>query len=103
MRFSIWARPNASFDEIQQLAQHCERPGWDGVYFADHFMPNGPDPTALDGDTIECWSVLAALAAVVPRLRLAPLVTSVTYRDPAVLANIAAAVDTISGGRLLLR
>src|SRR4051794_19085518 len=102
MRFSIWPRPTASFEEIQQLAQHCERTGWDGVYFADHFMPNGPDATPLDGDTLECWSVLAGLAATVPRVKLAPLVTSVTYRHPAVLANIAAAVDQISGGRLTL-
>src|SRR4029079_13706456 len=56
----------------------------------------------LDGDTLECWSVLAGLAATVPRVKLAPLVTSVTYRHPAVLANIAAAVDQISGGRLTL-
>jgi F420-dependent oxidoreductase-like protein len=102
MRFSIWPRPTSTFEEIQQLAQHCERTGWDGVYFADHFMPNGPDPTPLDGDTLECWSVLAGLAATVPRVKLAPLVTSVTYRHPAVLANIAAAVDRISAGRLTL-
>jgi F420-dependent oxidoreductase-like protein len=90
------------WSEILELTQHCERTGWDGVYFADHFMPNAPDATPLDGDTLECWSVIAALAASVPRLRLAPLVTSVTYRHPAVLANIAAAVDNISEGRLLL-
>ena len=90
------------WDEILELTQHCERTGWDGVYFADHFMPNAPDATPLDGDTLECWSVIAGLAAAVPRLRLAPLVTSVTYRHPAVLANIAAAVDNISQGRLLL-
>jgi F420-dependent oxidoreductase-like protein len=102
MRFSIWPGPNRPWNDILELTRHCEATGWDGVYFADHFMPNGPDPTPLDGDTIECWSVIAALAAAVPRLRLAPLVTSVTYRHPAVLANIAAAVDNISGGRLLL-
>jgi len=90
------------WDEILELTRHCERTGWDGVYFADHFMPNAADATPLDGDTRECWSVIAALAASVPRLRLAPLVTSVTYRHPAVLANIAAAVDNISHGRLLL-
>jgi F420-dependent oxidoreductase-like protein len=72
------------------------------VYFADHFMPNGPGPEPLDGDMLECWSVLSALAAETSRVRLAPLVTSVTYRHPAVLANIAAAVDLISGGRLTL-
>jgi F420-dependent oxidoreductase-like protein len=90
------------WDEILELTAHCERTGWDGVYFADHFMPNAPDTTPLDGDTLECWSVIAGLAAAVPRLRLSPLVTSVTYRHPAVLANIAAAVDHISHGRLLL-
>ena len=102
MRFSIWPAPTRSWEEILELSQHCERTGWDGVYFADHFMPNGPDATPLDGDTLECWSVIAALAATVPRVRLAPLVTSATYRHPAVLANIAAAVDNISGGRLVL-
>ena len=90
------------WEEILELSRHCEATGWDGVYFADHFMPNAPDATPLDGDTLEGWSVIAALAASVPRLRIAPLVTSVSYRHPAVLANIAAAVDNISGGRLLL-
>jgi F420-dependent oxidoreductase-like protein len=102
MRFSIWPSPTRSWDEIHEIAAHCEQTGWDGVYFADHFMPNGPGPEPLDGNTLECWSVMAALAASVPRLRLAPLVTSVTYRHPAVLAKIAAAVDQVSHGRLTL-
>ncbi len=102
MRFSIWPSPMRPWEEILELTQHCEKTGWDGVYFADHFMPNAADTTPMDGDTLECWSVIAGLAAAVPRLRLAPLVTSVTYRHPAILANIAAAVDNISNGRLLL-
>jgi F420-dependent oxidoreductase-like protein len=102
MRFSIWPSPVRPWDEIVELTKHCEDTGWDGVYFADHFMPNGPDETPLDGPTLECWSVLAGLAVATSRLRLAPLVTSVTYRHPAVLANIAAAVDNMSHGRLLL-
>jgi F420-dependent oxidoreductase-like protein len=102
MRFSIWPSPARPWDEILQLASHCEQTGWDGVYFADHFMPNGPGSEPLDGNTLECWSVIAALAASVPRVRLTSLVTSVTYRHPAVLANIAAAVDQVSHGRLTL-
>ncbi len=108
MRFSIWPTTKRPWDEILELTRHCEATGWDGVYVADHFMPHGDftpdvDQTApLDGDTLECWSVIAALAAAVPRLRLGTLVSSVTYRHPAVLANIAAAVDNISHGRLLL-
>jgi F420-dependent oxidoreductase-like protein len=66
------------------------------------FTPDVDQSRPLDGDTLECWSVVAALAAAIPRLRLGTLVSSVTYRHPAVLANIAAAVDNISHGRLLL-
>jgi F420-dependent oxidoreductase-like protein len=108
MRFSIWPSTKRPWGEILDLARHCEATGWDGVYVADHFMPHGdftPDvdhSAPLDGDTLECWSVVAALAAAVPRLRLGTLVSSVTYRHPAVLANIAAAVDNISDGRLVL-
>src|SRR5580704_676121 len=102
MRFSIWPTPAQPWDDIHEITAHCEQTGSDGVYFADHFMPNFPGPPPLDGDTLECWSVIAALAALVPRMRIAPLVTSVTYRHPALLANIAAAVDQISGGRLTL-
>lgn len=102
MRFSIWPSADQPWEDILAISSHCERTGWDGVYFADHFMPNGPDETPRDGVMLECWSVLAALAALVPRVRLAPLVTSVTYRHPTLLANIAAAVDQISGGRLTL-
>jgi len=102
MRFSIWPSPTQPWDDIHEITSHCEQTGWDGVYFADHFMPNGPGPAPLDGDMLECWSVIAALAATIPRIRLAPLVTSVTYRHPAVLAKIAAAVDHVSHGRLTL-
>ena len=102
MRFSIWPFAAQPWDDVREIAAHCEKTGWDGVYFADHFMPNAAGPTALDGDVLECWSIIAALAATVPRVRLAPLVTSVTYRHPAVIANIAAAVDQVSGGRLTL-
>ncbi len=62
-----------------------------------------PARSRSDGDTLECWSVIAALAARRSHgCGSAPLVTSVTYRHPAVLANIAAAVDQISHGRLTL-
>lgn len=102
MRFSIWPSSAQPWDAIQDIAAHCEATGWDGVYVADHFMPNGPDETPLDGDTLECWTTIAALAASVPRVRLASLVASVTYRHPALQAKIAAAVDQVSKGRLSL-
>jgi F420-dependent oxidoreductase-like protein len=102
MRFSIWSARAQSWHDVVELAAHCEQTGWDGVYVADHFMPNSGDSEPLDGDLLECWSVLAALAGLVPRVQLGSLVSSVTYRHPAVLAKIAAAIDQISGGRLTL-
>jgi F420-dependent oxidoreductase-like protein len=102
MRFSIWPAPTRPWDEILDLTRHCEASGWDGVYFADHFMPNTEDGSPADGPTLECWAVIAGLAAAVPRLRLGTLVCGNTYRHPAVLANVAATVDHVSGGRLVL-
>lgn len=102
MRFSIWPAAAQPWHDVVELAIHCEQTGWDGVYFADHFMPNSQGSEPLDGEMLECWSVLAALAGLVPRVQLGSLVSSVTYRHPAVLANIAAAIDQISDGRLTL-
>lgn len=96
----MWPDPSWTWEEVAATTRRAEAAGWSRVYVADHFMPSAEEPA--DGDVLECWSVLAALAATVPRIGLAPLVTSVTYRHPAVLANIAATVDRISGGRLVL-
>jgi F420-dependent oxidoreductase-like protein len=103
MRFSIWPSPMRPWGEVLDIVRHCEAAGWDGVYYADHFMPNDPDgDTPLDGPTLECWSVLAGLASATERLRLGSLVCGNTYRHPAVLANIACAVDHVSNGRVVL-
>lgn len=99
MRFSFWPTPSAPFDDVVALAQHVEKTGWDGVWYADHFMPNAPDTST---PWPEAWMTLAALAPVVPRLRLGTLVTGNTYRHPAVLAKMAATLDHISGGRVVL-
>ena len=63
----------------------------------DHFYPIFSDST---GPCLEGWATLTALAQATTRLRLGNLVTGIHYRHPAVLANMAATVDVISGGRL---
>jgi F420-dependent oxidoreductase-like protein len=99
MRFSFWPNASQPWDDTLATARHAEQTGWDGLYVADHFLPSLGDD---GGPTYECWGLLAGLAAAVPRLRLGTLVCGNTYRHPAVLANQAATVDRISGGRVVL-
>lgn len=65
----------------------------------DHFYPIHSDST---GPCMEAWVMLAALAQATRRIRLGSLVTGIHYRHPAVLANMVASLDIISGGRLEL-
>lgn len=102
MRFSVWPSPQRPWGEILDIVTGCDRAGWDGVYFADHFMPDDPAGRAADGAVLECWGVMAALAARTEHLRVGSLVCGNLYRHPAVVANQAATLDQISGGRTVL-
>ena len=102
MRLSIWPGAGQPYAEILEVARHAADTGWDGVYIADHFMPNAGTGRPADGPVLECGSLVAALGAVVPRVRIGTLVYGNTYRHPAVLANMAATVDHITGGRFTL-
>ena len=99
MRFSFWPTAGQAWSEILDVSLYAERTGWDGIWAADHFMPLAGN---LDDPMHECWSVLAALAATVPRVRLGALVAGNTYRHPAVLAKQAITIDHVSDGRLVL-
>jgi F420-dependent oxidoreductase-like protein len=102
VRFSVWPSPQRPWPDVRSIVLHCDASGWDGAYFADHFMPDDPGARPLDGPVLECWSVLAALAAETRHLRLGSLVSGNLYRHPAVVANAAATIDHISGGRFVV-
>jgi F420-dependent oxidoreductase-like protein len=99
MEFSVWPGLGRPWIEILELSRHAEATGWDGVWAADHFFSKSGGEVH---GTLECFSVLTAIAAEVPRVRLGSLVAGNTYRHPAVLANIAATIDSISDGRFML-
>jgi F420-dependent oxidoreductase-like protein len=99
MKFSAWLGSATPWPSLLDEAQHIAKTGWDGIWIADHFMPNREDNL---GPTQECWTLLTGLAARVPDVRLGSLVTGNTYRHPPVLAKQVAEVDIISGGRVVL-
>ena len=87
----------ADYAGMKAAALAAEAAGFDGLWTWDHLRDtDGPGPTP------EAWTVLSALAEAVPRLMLGPLVLNVISRHPAVLANMAATLQQVSGGRLLL-
>jgi F420-dependent oxidoreductase-like protein len=100
MRFGIFTSMGLqTWAGVLDLWKHLEATGWDAACVTDHFMPNTPE---REGAMLESWSTLSALAALVPRMRVGTIVLGNTYRHPAVVAKMAAQVDIISGGRLLL-
>jgi F420-dependent oxidoreductase-like protein len=102
MRFSVWPSPQRPWVDVRDVVLHCDVSGWDGAWFADHFMPDDPGGAPQDGPVLECWSVLSALAAETDRVRLGSLVAGNLYRHPAIVANAAATIDAISGGRFVV-
>jgi F420-dependent oxidoreductase-like protein len=91
--------PHEAFESVKKKAQWAETHGFSWFSLMDHLIQI-PFVGAEDEPFMEGWSTLSALAAVTSKIRLATLVTSVAYRNPAHLAKIAAGVDIISRGRL---
>ena len=100
MRFVIWIGTEQPWAEVAETARVADSTGWDGIYVADHFMPNEQPPGL--GPRLEAWTALSAIAALTERARLGVLVSGNTYRHPAILAKMAATADRISNGRLVL-
>lgn len=102
MEYCLFTEPQQGFSYDDQLAfaQSAERHGLDGFFRSDHYLRMGegdprPGPT-------DAWTTLAGLARETSRIRLGTLVSSVTYRVPAILAIQVAQIDAMSGGRVEL-
>jgi F420-dependent oxidoreductase-like protein len=82
----------------KRLLQAAEDLGFQSIFRSDHFTNAGPP----DKDSLELWVSLTYAASTTKRIEFGPLVSPVTFRHPSMTVRMAAAVDDLSGGRLVL-
>lgn len=98
MRFGLFLPPFVDFAEprrVVELARTAEDAGWDGLFLWDHMLAGPQTPVA------DCWTIMAAVAAVTDHMKIGALVTPLARRRPWVLARQIATLDRLSGGRVV--
>jgi len=90
----------APWQEMAAMCRLAEAVGFDSIWVPDHLIYHVPDREPAG--PWECWSILSAVAAVTSRVEIGPLVLCTNFRNPGLIAKMAATVDGIAGGRLVL-
>lgn len=95
----IEGQEGIGWPEWQRIVGATEDLGFESLWRSDHFFSFGADRTK---DCIETFTSLTYVASHTSRIRFGTLVASMTFRPPAMVARQAAAIDALSGGRLVL-
>ncbi len=92
------------WDDILGMARDAEGAGFDSVWILDHQLIESDTPgwEGVEHGAWECWSILAAIAALTNRVEFGPFVSNNVLRNPALTAKMADTIDEISGGRFIL-
>jgi len=85
--------PLSAFVRVRDVVLECERLGYNSVWLDDHLMFEKQP-------ILECWTTLSSLSAVTSKIRLGSMVLCNSFRNPALLAKMAATLDVVSNGRL---
>jgi alkanesulfonate monooxygenase SsuD/methylene tetrahydromethanopterin reductase-like flavin-dependent oxidoreductase (luciferase family) len=89
---------DATWAQVRDAAHAAVDAGFAGIWTPDHL-----DGRVFDASRVlECWTTLTAIAVSTPDVKIGPLVLNVANRHPGVLATMAATLQDVSGGRLLL-
>jgi alkanesulfonate monooxygenase SsuD/methylene tetrahydromethanopterin reductase-like flavin-dependent oxidoreductase (luciferase family) len=86
-----------SYSDILAIGRAGEQAGFTRLWLSDHLFLNAE---AVRTDCLEVWTALAALARDLRTIRIGPMVSCQSYRNPALLAKMAAGIDQLSGGRV---
>ena len=90
-----------TWEDTRPTIETVENGRFNSLWWSDHFLP--PVGGNMEhGGALEGWSLVTAAAAITKRVELGLLVSGNTYRNPALLAKMATAIDQISGGRYIL-
>ncbi len=89
----------ADYASMRAAAVAAEESGFDGIWTWDHLQGGG---AAGPAPVPECWTLLTALAEATSRVTIGPLVLNAMNRDPGLVANMAATLQEVSEGRLVL-
>ena len=87
-----------NWERWTRVLEMAERSGYQCVFRSDHFT----NPSTPDLDSLELFTSLTYAAQKTKRIEIGSLVAPVTFRHPAMTVRQAAAIDDLSGGRLVL-
>ena len=90
--------PVRAYDRVIELAVLSERLGFDSLWTGEHVTTKWGGEQNL----LECFTLTAAVAAIVPRVEIGTTVLNTTFRNPALTAKMAATLDVVSRGRFVL-